>query len=61
MQLSAMSMITGYSSSLRYYPEHRVAIAFQINSDIGIVDGSTTLYETMAARLEQVIAAIAIE
>jgi hypothetical protein len=36
MQLSAMSTITGYSSSLRYYPEHRVAIAFQINSDIGI-------------------------
>jgi D-alanyl-D-alanine carboxypeptidase len=48
--------IPGYSSSLRYYPEHRVAIAFQINTDIGIVDDSTALYEEMAARLEQVIA-----
>ncbi len=51
--------IPGYSSSLRYYPEHRVAIAFQINTDIGIVDDSTALYEDMAARLEQVIASAA--
>jgi len=50
--------IPGYSSSLRYYPEHRAAIAFQINTDIGIVDDSTALYEEMAARLERVIAAI---
>ncbi len=53
--------IPGYSSSLRYYPEHRVAIAFQINTDIGIVDDSTSLYEEMAARLEQVIAPTAAE
>jgi D-alanyl-D-alanine carboxypeptidase len=53
--------IPGYSSSLRYYPEHRVAIAFQINTDIGIVDDSSNLYEEMAARLEQAIAAIATE
>ncbi len=49
--------IPGYVSSLRYYPELRVAIAFQINTDIGIVDDSTALYEDMAARLEQVFAA----
>lgn len=30
--------IPGYVSSLQYYPIHDVAIAFQINSDIGIVD-----------------------
>ena len=48
--------IPGYSSSLRYYPEHRVAIAFQINTDIGIVDDSTALYEEVAARLERIIA-----
>lgn len=53
--------IPGYSSSLRYYPEHRVAIAFQINTDIGIVDDSTALYEEMAARLEQVVAPTAAE
>jgi D-alanyl-D-alanine carboxypeptidase len=53
--------IPGYSSSLRYYPDYRVAIAFQINTDIGIVDHSTALYEEMATRLEQVIAAIATE
>ena len=48
--------IPGYTSSLRYYPEHRVAIAFQINTDIGIVDDSTDLYKEMAARLEKAIA-----
>lgn len=53
--------IPGYSSSMRYYPELRVAIAFQINTDIGIVDDSTTLYEDMATRLEQVIAAVTSE
>jgi len=53
--------IPGYSSSLRYYPEHRVAIAFQINTDIGIVDQSTALFDEMAARLEQVITATATE
>ena len=50
--------IPGYVSSLRYYPELRAAIAFQINTDIGIVDGSTDLFEDMAARLEQVIATV---
>ena len=53
--------IPGYSSSMRYYPEYRVAIAFQINTDIGIVDNSTALYDEMAARLEHVIAATATE
>ena len=50
--------IPGYSSSLRYYPDYRAAIAFQINTDIGIVDDSTELYADMAARLEQVIATV---
>ncbi len=30
--------IPGYVSSLRYYPEHRVAVAFQINTDVGVDD-----------------------
>ena len=50
--------IPGYTSSMRYYPAHRAAIAFQINTDIGIVDGSTELYGEMAARLERVIASV---
>ena len=50
--------IPGYTSSMRYYPEHRAAIAFQINTDIGIVDDSTELYGEMAARLERVIASV---
>jgi len=31
--------IPGYTSSLRYYAEHDVVIAFQINTDIGIAPG----------------------
>lgn len=30
--------IPGYVSSLQYYPEHDTAIAFQTNTDIGIID-----------------------
>ncbi len=44
--------IPGYTSSLRYYPRYKIAIAFQINTDIGIVDDSTDLYDKMASRLE---------
>ena len=43
--------IPGYSSSLRYYPEHGIAIAFQINTDIGIIDHSTSVVEDMENRL----------
>ena len=30
--------IPGYISSLQYYPDYDIAIAFQINTDIGIID-----------------------
>lgn len=43
--------IPGYCSSLRYYPRSGLAIAFQINTDIGIVDGSTDLFTDMETRL----------
>ena len=46
--------IPGYSSSLRYYPRYGIAIAFQINTDIGIVDGSTPVIEDMEIRLATV-------
>jgi len=43
--------IPGYCSSMRYYPEHRIAVAFQINTDIGVVDGPTSIVEEMEERL----------
>jgi len=47
--------IPGYSSDLRYYPKHEIAIAFQLNTDIGIVDDSTPVMREMEARLAQII------
>ena len=49
--------IPGYSSSLRYYPDLGVGVAFQINTDVGIVDGSTRLAEDMETRLVAIVAA----
>jgi len=47
--------IPGYCSNLRYYPHSGLAIAFQINTDIGIVDGSTDLFTDMETRLARVV------
>jgi D-alanyl-D-alanine carboxypeptidase len=47
--------IPGYSSSLRYYPDHGIAIAFQINTDIGIVDDRTPVMREMEARLAEIV------
>jgi D-alanyl-D-alanine carboxypeptidase len=47
--------IPGYTSSLRYYKEYGVAIAFQINTDIGIMDDSSTVVETMESRLLEAV------
>lgn len=47
--------IPGYSSSLRYYPEYDVCVAFQINTDIGIVDHSTPVIEDMEKRLAEIV------
>ena len=49
--------IPGYCSSLRYYPEYGIAVAFQINTDIGIVDHSTPVIEDMEIRLAEVVMA----
>ena len=46
--------IPGYVSSLRYYPELGASIAFQINTDIGLVDGP----ENPIPALEQELARI---
>lgn len=48
--------IPGYTSTLRYYVDHEAAMAFQINTDIGIVDDSTDLFGEMASRIERVLA-----
>jgi len=51
--------IPGYSSSLRYYPEHGVTVALQINTDIGIIDGGGEVLGAMERRLAGVAIAIA--
>ncbi len=46
--------IPGYCSSLRYYPAYGVAVAFQVNTDIGD-DGSTSFVGDMELRLARVV------
>lgn len=47
--------IPGYSSRLRYYPEHRIAIAFQLNTDIGIIDKTTQVMSEIEACLADIV------
>ena len=47
--------IPGYTSSLRYYKDYGVAIAFQINTDIGMMDDSSSVIETMESQLLEVV------
>jgi D-alanyl-D-alanine carboxypeptidase len=46
--------IPGYVSSLRHYPEHGVTIAFQINTDKGIIDSDDDVLRIIEERLMQV-------
>ncbi len=50
-------VIPGYSSCVRYFPKYRVAIAFQINTDIGVSDHSTQLISDMERRLAEIVVA----
>ena len=43
--------IPGYVSSLRYYADHNLTIAFQINSDVGVVDDSTDIVPALEEAL----------
>ena len=45
--------IPGYVSSLRHYADHDPTIAFQINSDVGVVDDSTDLVSALEAALAE--------
>ena len=47
--------IPGYCSCMRYYPGSKTAVAFQINTDIGIINGSTRVFQDMEERLAKVI------
>lgn len=47
--------IPGYTSSMRYFPGHRVAVAFQINTDIGLHDGSRSVVVEMEQRLTRLV------
>ncbi len=48
-------VIPGYTSSMRYYSKYHVAIAFQINTDVGVWDHSTELANDMERRLAKII------
>jgi D-alanyl-D-alanine carboxypeptidase len=43
--------IPGYVSSLRHYADHGITVAFQINTDVGIVDNGTDLVPALEAAL----------
>ena len=47
--------IPGYVSSLRHYGDHRLTIAFQINTDVGVVDDSTDLVPALEAALAELV------
>ena len=47
--------IPGYSSSLRYYADHGISIAFQINTDTGLENDSTSVIREMEAGLAGVV------
>ncbi|MEE4360144.1 MAG: serine hydrolase domain-containing protein [Pseudomonadales bacterium] len=47
--------IPGYVSSLAYYPEHDVAIAFQTNTDVGIVGHERPVVLEIEERLADVL------
>lgn len=50
--------IPGYISSLRHYPDHGITIAFQINTDIGIVDRSVPVIQEMEIGLAKAVLAV---
>lgn len=47
--------IPGYSSSLRFYLDHGISIAFQINTDIGIIDNPSPVVRNIELRLAEVV------
>ena len=53
--------IPGYVSSLRHYADHGLTIAFQINSDVGVVDDTSDLVPALEAALAEALLRTALE
>lgn len=51
--------IPGYVTSLRHYADFGVTVAFQINTDVGIVDDSTDVVQALEAALADLAIATA--
>lgn len=49
--------IPGYVTSLRFYPESGVAVAFQVNTDIGMADPVRPVMQDIELRLARLFAA----
>jgi len=47
--------IPGYVSSFRYYPNSGVTLAFQVNTDKGVIDSSKNVLRKIEVRLMQVL------
>jgi D-alanyl-D-alanine carboxypeptidase len=43
--------IPAYVSSLRHYADHGVTVAFQVNTDVGIMDDTSDLVPALEAAL----------
>ncbi len=53
--------IPGYVSSLRHYADHGVTVAFQINTDVGIMDDTSDLVPALEAALADLALDAALE
>lgn len=47
--------IPGYCSSLRFYADHDVSIAFQINTDVGLLDDTISVIREMETHLARIV------
>lgn len=47
--------VPGYVSSLRHYADANITVAFQINTDVGVVDDSTDLVSTLELALARLL------
>ncbi|MCK0171301.1 beta-lactamase family protein [Aliiroseovarius sp. S1123] len=47
--------IPGYVSSVRHYADHDLTIAFQINSDVGVLDDATDLVSALEIALAEAL------
>lgn len=47
--------IPGYVSNLRYYPDRGIAVAFQVNTDIGMIGSADRIGEDMETRLARIV------